>query len=255
MIEKKNLRAIVIDDELGARETLTGLLREFFVEVEVVAVGKNGIEGKELIEQERPDLIFLDVEMPGLSGIEMLKQVEFRDFEVVFVTAHRSYSLDAIKLSALDFLLKPVGIEDLELAIRKARERKYSRFLEERLQLLEEHLQGVNNRSMRIALPGKSGLEVVDVASIVRCEAESNYTHFFFENGQKQLVAKTLREYEKLLEKAGFFRIYQSHLVNLYHVKEYVRGRGGQVKMTDGAFLNVSRDRKKEFLSQLGKLS
>lgn len=255
MIESGDIKAVVIDDEAGARDTLQALLREFFPEVQVVGVAENGLAGLELVEKLRPELVFLDVEMPGLSGIELVDKVNFRDFEVIFTTAHKTYTLDAIKLSALDYLLKPIGVEELSAAIRKVRERKQSRFLEERLRVLEEHLQGVNNRSMRVALPAKEGLQVVEVSSIIRCEGDNNYTHFFFSDGNKMLVTKTLREYERLLANAGFFRIFQSHLINLYHVQEYLRGRGGHVKMTDGALLTVSRDRKKELLNQLGKLT
>lgn len=251
----ESIKALIIDDEAAARDTLAALLREFFPEISILGMAKDGNEGLVLVKELQPELVFLDVEMPGLSGIEMMQQVTSRNFEVIFTTAHKSYTLDAIKLSALDYLLKPIGVEELSAAILKVRERKYSRSLADRLRILEEHLQGVSNRSMRIALPAREGLELVNVSSIIRCEGDNNYTHFYFEGGKKLLVSKTLREYERLLSEAGFYRIFQSHLVNLYHVKEYVRGRGGNVKMTDGTLLTVSRDRKKDLLSQLSKLS
>ena len=255
MTGSEQIKAIIVDDEGGARDTLRGLLREFFPEVELLGMAEDGASGLELLEKASPDLLCLDVEMPGMTGIEMMKHVALRDFEVVFTTAHKSYTLDAIKLSALDYLLKPIGVEELGEAIHKVKERKMNRFLAERLRILEEHLRGVHNRNMRIALPGKEGLKLVEVSSIIRCEGDNNYTHFFFSDGSKTLVSKTLREYERLLNNAGFFRIYQSHLVNLYHVREYIRGRGGHVLMSDEALLNVSRDRKKEFLDRLAKLS
>lgn len=255
MTENGLLHAVIIDDEAGARETLQALLREFFPEIKLVGTATDGTTGLELIETLQPELVFLDIEMPGLSGIELMEKLRFRDFEVIFTTAHKSYTLAAIKFSALDYLLKPISLEELSAAIRKAGERKTHRALAERLRVLEEHLQGVNNRSKRIALPAREGLQVVTVASIVRCEGDNNYTHFHFRDGKRLLVTKTLREYEQLLSDAGFFRIFQSHLVNLYHVDEYLRGRGGQVRMADGSLLPVSRDRKKQLLDMLTRLN
>ncbi len=255
MLDTLTIKAVIVDDEAAARDTLSALLREFFPEVSIVGTAEDGEEGLRVLLDLQPELVFLDIEMPRLSGIEMMKQIGAREFEVVFTTAHKSYTLDAIKFSALDYLLKPIGVEDLSTVIKKVRERKHSRSLVERLKILEEHLQGVSNRSMRIALPAKEGLEVVNVSSIIRCEGDNNYTYFYFEGGKKLLVSKTLREYERLLSDAGFFRIYQSHLINLYHVDQYIRGRGGSVKMTDGELLTVSRDRKKDLLNLLSKLT
>lgn len=255
MIEKDRIKAVIIDDEANARETLEALLREFFPEVEVIGKADDGISGLELVERLRPELVFLDVEMPGLSGLELLQKVAFRDFEIIFTTAHRSYSLAAIKFSALDYLLKPISVEELQSAIRKVEERKTNRQLAERLRILEEHLHNPNSRSMRIALPAREGLQLVRVDTILRCEGDNNYTYFYFQDASKVVVSKTLREYEQLFGDAGFFRIFKSHLVNLRHVEKYLRGRGGQVRMSDGTILPVSRDRKKELMEQLMRIN
>ncbi|MEM0998485.1 MAG: LytTR family DNA-binding domain-containing protein [Bacteroidota bacterium] len=255
MKTETNIKAVVIDDEPGARETLTALLERFFPEVEVAATAKDGPSGLQCIETHRPELVFLDIEMPGLSGIELLDMVQFRGFEVIITTAHRDYTLAAIKFSALDYLLKPIQIEALSTAIKKVQGKRHTRTLNARIRVLEEHLMGLNNHNRRIALPSGEGLSVLPIREIVRCEGDSNYTHFFFASGKKLTVTKTLREYEELLGDAGFFRIFQSHLINLYHVTSYLRGRGGQVQMSDGSVLPVSRNRKKELIDLLTHLN
>ncbi|MEM0998482.1 MAG: LytTR family DNA-binding domain-containing protein [Bacteroidota bacterium] len=254
MKKETNIKAVVIDDEPGARETLTALLEQFFPAVEVAATAEDGRSGLRCIETYRPELVFLDIEMPGLSGIELLDTVQYRDFEVIITTAYRDYTLAAIKYSALDYLLKPIQIKALSAAIEKARKKRHTRTLNARIRLLEEHLMGRNDQNRRIALPSGEGLMVVPIREIVRCEGDSNYTHFFFATGKKLTVTKTLREYEELLGDAGFFRIFQSHLISLYHVTSYRRGRGGHVQMSDGNLLPVSRNRKKELIDRLTDL-
>lgn len=243
------LTCLIVDDEPSARDTLLSILENYFPEVEVVACVGDGASGLTEAARLAPDLIFLDIEMPGISGLEVARLLPKAQFHVVFTTAYREHALRAIKLSALDYLLKPLGVEELQTVIARAREKRSAIRLHERLHLIEQRLS--DGRTERIALPSMEGFEVVELETVVRCEADSNYTRFFRTDGAPIFVARTLSEYDGLLRESGFVRIHQSHLVNLIHVRRYMKGRGGNVEMGDGSVLPVSRERKKVLLEAL----
>lgn len=246
------LKVIIVDDESAARETLVSLLEAFFPETELLAEADSADKALALFKVHQPDLVFLDIEMPKLSGIGLLKLLPKRNFEVVFTTAYQEYALKAIKLSALDYLLKPLGVEELGEVIRKAREKKSKTLLQERLEILQHRLGNGESGGGRIALPSMEGFEVIDLQNILRCEGENNYTRFYTSESKSMLIARTLAEYEKILPYPEFVRIHQSHLINLKHVVRYMKGRGGNVEMTDGSIVPVSREKKKDFLRELG---
>ena len=248
MEQRRTLRAVVIDDEKRSRNVLIRMLEQFCTDVDVVGTADGVEAGKAAIREHRPDLVFLDVEMPPSTGFDVLKDLDQTDFQVIFVTAHDHYAVKAIRFSALDYLLKPVDIDELRVAVRKAGERRKEKSGGEQMDVL---FQNLRNAHARVGLPTKGGIVFVQIPDIVRCEAESNYTHFILRNGRRLMAARTLREFEDLFKESGFVRIHQSHLVNLSHVVQYLRGDGGSVILTDGTTLDVSRRHKQDLLSRM----
>ena len=245
------LKAVIIDDEPNAREKMQLLLEKYCRDVTVVASAADAAAGAAAIEQQQPDLVFLDIEMPVLSGFDMLKQLPLINFEIIFTTAHDHYAIKAIKFSALDYLLKPIDLDQLQEAVKKAIDRRKEKNSARQYQTLRENL-GKEQASMdQMAIPSQTGMIFIKVQDILHCEADSNYTRIFLSNGQKIVSSRTLKEYEDLLDEQGFIRIHHSHLVNKNHIAEYIKGEGGQVRMKDGTTLTVSRRKKEEVLERL----
>jgi two-component system, LytTR family, response regulator len=241
------IRAIIIDDEKHCRETLSILLERYCPEVRVLAECGSGEQGLEAIRKHRPDLVFLDVEMPHLNGFEMLQQLPEIPFKVIFVTGYDEYAIKAIRFSALDYLLKPVDKEELLKAVGKAEVQLEPR-REAQLDILLQKLQPKPSGLQKIALPTQEGFELVPLEAIIKCESDSNYTHVFLRGGKRLLVSRTLKEIEELLRDHPFLRVHHSHLINLNEIVQYVRGEGGYVVMSDGSSVNVSRSRKEALL-------
>ena len=242
----KTIKTIVIDDEASARETLIALLDKFFPEINVVAQASSIEEGIDVLNKTEKDLVFLDVEMPFGKSFDILENVENLDFGIIFITAHDQYAIEAFKFSAIDYLLKPIKIKDLKEALERFKSRTTStKSPNPQIKVL---LNNINNQSYKLVLPTIHGFNIVDVNSILRCEGERNYSRFIFISGEKILVSKTMKEFEEILVNHGFFRIHQSYLVNLSHIKKYNRGQGGEIEMTDGVIIPVSRNKKEDFL-------
>lgn len=246
------LTCLIIDDVEMCREALKDLLIENFSEISVLAVLNSGAEGIEYLKKNQPDVVFLDVEMPGMSGFEMLTQLGEVNYEVVFTTSHEKYSMQALKISAADFILKPVQLHDLKISIHKI-----SRRLKPDVKLIEmltKMVSGIKNKIKRVALPTMEGLIFVQVDEIMHCDADDNNTMIYFSNGKKMLITKTLKGIEGLLVGDDFIRIHNSHLVNINHIQKYVRGNGGHVVMNNNNTLNVARARKESFLEKISHL-
>ena len=249
------LKAIIIDDEESARETLEGLIKKFIGEVDIVAQVESVDAGVQAIKKYLPDVVFLDIQMPLGSGFELFDKLPEIDFEVIFTTAHDQYAIKAIKFSALDYLLKPINPTELREAVEKVRQRKEKGTSPKNMDVFVENIKDLSSQFNRIVLPASEGLIVVTVKEIVRCEGEKNYTTFYLLDGKKIVISKTLKEYENLLADFNFFRIFQSHLINLGYIKKYLKGRGGEVEMADGTVLPVSREKKKELLDKLRNIA
>lgn len=244
------MKAILVDDEHNNLENLRLLLAKYCPEVQVLATATTVAEALEHFRAHQPELIFLDIEMPGGNGFELLDALKGYNFEVIFVTAFDHYSLRAIKYSALDYLLKPLDINDLQAAVRKARERLQTRSFQQQVDVLLSHL-GQNPRAARIALPSAERIDFVEIARIAYCKGDSNYTHVKVGDQTPILVAKTLKEFEELLSPHGFFRTHQSWLVNLDFVVSFVRKDGGYALMQDGAQVPVAQQKRKDFLGKI----
>ena len=232
------LNTIIIDDEPAAREKIQLLLEKYcFDKIKISAVCKSPEEGLKAIAEINPDLIFLDVEMPSMTGFDMLKRIPKINFQIIFTTAHDHYAIRAIKFSALDYLLKPIDLEQLQEAVNKAIEKSSEKRGVQYEGFVENIKEG--NRLENLSIPTSNGLVFVKVNDIIRCESSSNYTIFFLSSKDQIVATKTMKEFEELLEDSGFIRIHHSHLINKLHLKQYIKGAGGQVVMSDGKTLDV----------------
>jgi len=246
------MTAILVDDEKHCRDVLALLLAKYCPSVDLLAHCADGREGLQAIEQYRPDLVFLDIEMPGMSGFDMLAACRFTDFRVIFTTAYNEYAIQAIRHNALDYILKPVDKDELVQAVAKAmqeREHRSSASVDQFVDYLTRQKLGD-----RIALPTMEGLQILKADDIYYCESDGGYTHFFLTSGKTILISKTLKEVEEVLEHKGFCRVHHGFLINLRYVQRYIRGDGGEVVMENNKTLPVSRNKKQEFLSLLEKI-
>jgi two-component system LytT family response regulator len=242
------LRAAIIDDEEDIRLMLVQLLRAYCPDVEIVAQAGAIPAALEGLRRAQPNLVLLDIQLADGTAFDLLRQLPAVDFKLIFVTAHDHYALRAFRSSALDYLLKPVDSGELRAAIAKARHVLDAEAQQVKLATL---LHNLSQEAHRVILRTAESIHVVSVKDIIRCEAVSNYTDFFLQDKARILVTKTLREYEELLQPYGFFRLHQSHLVNLYHLKRYDK-KDNAVVMCDHSTLPIS-PRKKEQLLELLK--
>ena len=244
------LTTLLIDDEPAAREKLELLLTKYCAgQVRIAAMCKDAAEGLAAIEKHHPDLVFLDVEMPSMTGFDMLKRLPKISFHVIFTTAHDHYAIKAIKFSALDYLLKPIDLEQLQEAVNKA----VAKSLPGASPQYESFVENIRDggKLENLSIPTSNGMVFVKVSDIIRCESSSNYTIFYMA-GKEQIVAtRTLKEFEELLDESGFIRIHHSHLINKLHLRQYIKGAGGQVVMSDGKTLEVSRRKRDEVIGRL----
>lgn len=235
------ITSVIIDDEPHNTEALRGLLAAHCADVAVTATAQSAETGITAIKDKQPDLVFLDIQMPGDTGFDVLKKLAPVTFEVIFVTAFDQFGLQAIKFSALDYLLKPIDPGELKAAVAKARERIAARRKNLHIDNLLAYIREERGHTPRIALPTFEETLFVEVRQIVRCEASSNYTLVFLEEGARVLVSKTLKEFAEMLTVHHFARTHQSHLVNLAFVKSWLREDGGMLSMRDGTRIPISR--------------
>ena len=236
------MKAILIDDEDNARATLRAMLEEFFREIEIVGEASNPREAVQIIDEKKPELVFLDIQMQEGTGFDVLEALGNRNFQIIFVSAHKQHAFDSFRFDAADYLLKPVRIKDLRAAIAKAKDNlQASPELNDKAMI--RHIS-LDQSKTQLIVPEVEGFSVVKLSEMVRCEGSRNYTDFFLLNGKKLTASKSLKEFEEVLGEHGFIRIHKSHIVNIYHVEKYVKGRGGELQMTDGILLPVSRERK-----------
>ena len=246
------LTAVVIEDEYRLREVFITLLRQHCPEIEVIGEASNITEGSELIIFRKPDVVFLDIEMPHGNGFDLLSKFEQIPFEIVFVSSYEQYAIRALKLSALDFILKPVEIEDLfglTERIRQSMKVKESAF---KYDLLQANLNS-NEQEKKIILPGKRKLECIFLKQIIYLKAEQNYTTIYTIDKNRIVVAKILKEFEETLcqENSDFVRIHKTYIVNIKHIRKFVRDEDAFIILEDGTRLEVSRRKKTMLFSRL----
>jgi two-component system LytT family response regulator len=242
------IKAIIIEDEKMSRETLRRMLEKYCPTVEIIAEADGYRKGVEEIRKQRPDVIFLDIQMPDGSGFRLLEELGEIDFEVIFTTAFDQFAIKAIKYSALDYLLKPIIPQDLADAIQRVEKKKAENKRRKNLELSSGTQMMQEQRSHKIVLSTAEMIHVIDVNDIVRCESDNYYTYFHFADGRKLLVSKTLKENEELLSGHNFIRPHKSHLVNIKYIKSYIRQDGGYILMNDGTHVPVSRRKKDKIM-------
>ncbi len=247
------IRCILIDDEADSLEVMEMLLTSNCPQVKIEAVCNSAEEGITAIHRYRPDVVFLDVEMPNMNGFDMLEQFEKLFFDVVFVTAYHQFAIRAFRYSALNYLLKPVDADDLIETIRRIENTKTAP-LKEQMELLLQSVQQAGAPTIaRIALTTSYGMQFVPTADIIYCESDNNYTSVKMADGKKIVVSKTMKEIDDTLAGPDFFRIHNSFLINLNHIKKFVRGEGGYVVMDDDTMVSISRTKKQLFLEMFSK--
>jgi len=249
------MKAILVDDEPDGIRTLQKLLERHCPDVKIEATCANSAIAKQQIEAIKPDVVFLDIQMPGQTGLEMIAELTVKNFEIIFVTAHNEYILQALQYSAADYLLKPVDEDRLIEAVQRAGKRLKEGKKEELTETLLHNLSNKGNPTeMRLCLPTLKGFIILKLDEIIYCEAERSYTIFHLEGNKPVIVSKPLLDYENLLGDAGFLRIHKSFLINLRHVKEYQRGEGGMVIMNNNSEIEVSRRKKEQFLLKIKEI-
>ncbi len=247
---QSTIRTIIVDDENNAIETLTLTINKYCKELEVLGSANNINEASELIARVKPDLVFLDINMPGGTGLDLLNQLPEKEFEVIFTTAHSRYAIQAIRLAALDYILKPIDHEELTEAVERFKERQQMEQKPLDLSAIQRILAG-NESNSSIGIPTNEGVQFVKMDDIVYCESARNYSVFHLAEGEKIVAARTLGSLEEVLDKEYFFRIHKSYLININHIRKYVRGRGGQVVLDNGQTLEVARNRKDDLIKKM----
>lgn len=242
---------LIVDDEKSGRESLTLLIHKLAPELEVLGTASSVEEGVAQVHALRPDILFLDVNMPTGTGFDVLKKVNHRDFEVIFVTAHDKYAIDAIRESAIDYLLKPINIGALQDAIRRAVSALERKEENSRIDQLIRKVSAPVSQN-RLSVPSRDGIEFIPVDQILYFVAEGSYTNLVLRESRNMLASKPIGHFEEQLEGSGFFRIHKSYLISLSAIQRYKHGKGGQVQMEDGNWLDVSRTRKRELLDKFG---
>lgn len=245
------MKILIVDDEKRIRTTLLNTLRIHFPSANVVAEAENIIEASEAIRKYSPDVVLLDIKMPMGSGFELLERMSPVNFKVIFITAFDEFALQAIKFSALDYLLKPVIPEELVDALKKAEQEIENEHIAEKFRTLITNLGIENKETRKIVLNSHQNLYVVNVKEIIRCEADRNYTMFYFIEKRSILVSKSLKEYDEMLSPIGFFRPHHSHLINLSFVERIDKRDGGVLVMKDKSIVPISSKRQSEIIAAL----
>jgi two-component system LytT family response regulator len=245
-------KVLIIDDEKRIRDFVKRMIDSFNLDVEVFTDGENVETGIESINRIQPDIVFLDIQMPDGTGFDLLNRVKDKKFELIFITAFQEYAIMAIKFSALDYILKPIDDEELKTALQNAIDTVDFKKEDSQFEALTHNLQ--TNQKRKLVLKTQESVHVVDLSEIIRCEADKNYTFFYLNNGKKILVSRTLKDFETLLSNHGFFRVQQSHLINLEYIERYDKHEGGSVIMRDGSSVPLSPAKKDQFFSMLEKL-
>jgi two-component system LytT family response regulator len=245
-------KAIIIDDEENALEMLEWQIKNNFENIEVVALCNSADAGIAAIKKHKPELVFLDIEMPNKNGFEVLNAFDEPAFDVIFTTAYNQFAIKAFKFAAFDYLLKPIDVDDLKEAVSRYGKKKSSSLKDQFKLMMEQY--SPPQTSARIALNTADGMIMVKPDMIVRCQSLSNYTRIFLDDGKSLVVTKTLKEVEETLSNYSFYRIHNSHFINLNHIQRYVKQDGGYVVMTDNEEIAIARNRKDGFMEHFARI-
>jgi len=240
------MKVVIIDDEPLARQTLKALLGAEFPQLQIVGEADSVSSAVEAIQQGEPELVFLDVDLKDGSGFDVLNLLKSIHFKLIFVTAHQEYAMKAIKFSALDYILKPVSTEELISAVNRVNSEFKEQNQQLKLDTFFNHYRNAETETRKIVLKTSESIHIVNIQNIIRCEADNNYTTFFTSQGEKIIISKGLKEYEDLLSGYGFFRVHQSHLINLNFISRFDKKDGGFVVLTDKTQIPVSQRKRQQ---------
>ncbi len=243
------ITAIIVDDEPDCCESLATLLERYCPEVRIIDICYSAEAALKSIREQKPQILFLDIEMPFMNGFQLLEKLDAINFELIFTTSYDQYAIKAIRFSALEYLLKPIDLEELQLAVQKAVKRNLYP-LPQQLEILLEKLKHPTIALNRIAIPTLEGFQFVPAESIIRCESQNNYTFLFLKDKRKLIASRNLKDIEEMLEDYSFIRVHNSFLVNINEVEKYIKGEGGYLIMTDGSTVSVSRSRRELLLKK-----
>ncbi len=244
------IKAIIVDDEVNCCEILATLLEKYCPQVKVVDICYSGETAVSAIIEMNPDIVFLDIEMPQMNGFELLEKLQMINFKLIFTTGYDQYAIKAIRFSALDYLLKPIDREELQIAIKKAIH-SLETPTKQQFDVLLHKIHNPGNGGQKIALPTMEGLQLIAIDNIISCASDRNYTTLYLKQKQKMVISRPLKEIEELLEDHSFLRVHNSYLVNLKEIEKYIRGEGGYLIMSDGSTVDISRSKKELLVSKL----
>jgi two-component system LytT family response regulator len=249
----KTIKTVIIDDETDAVDFINTIIGEYCPSLKVVGKAHNVLQGVDVINESKPDLVFLDVEMPNGSGFDLLSRYPQKDFDVIFITAFNHYAVRAIKFSAVDYILKPININEFIEAVNRVvmKRAEKSHNSNDNFRVLMENLR--TPLPSRLAIPTSDGMEYLNPREIIRIEADRSYSWFFISGDRKILVSKHLKEFQELLSDRYFLRSHNSHLINMKFVKKFIRKEGGYIEMSDGSIVPISRNKKDIFLDHMAK--
>ncbi len=248
------LKVVIVEDEKRSRETLRTLLEEFCKDVQVIATASSVNEAVKVLSVFSPDVVFLDIELQTGVGFDVLEQIKEPDFEIIFTTAFEKYAIQAIKFSSLDYLLKPIDLDELKQAVEKARERMDTNIYRQQIETLMQSIGKESHKQEKICLATTSGMEFIAIEDIVLCKADGSYTSFILRDTSTLLVSKHLKEYENLLAEQQFMRVHNSYLINLKEVKKYIKSDGGYIIMSNDMHVSISPRKKDELIESMKKI-
>jgi two-component system LytT family response regulator len=245
------LKTVIIDDDYVSRMILREMLEKFLGNIEILGEAGSVKDGVRLIEDSNPELVLLDISLPDGTGFDLLDRLKKTEFKLIFITAYSEFAIKAFKYSTLDYIVKPIDVDDLTNAIRRISQIQETENNNSVKTLKENLLTPAEKTSKTIALPETNGFAIIKIEDIIRCEGKRNYTRIIFKEGEEKIVSRTLLEFEHLLTPLGFIRIHRSHLVNILNVVRYIKSDGGKVELKSGELLKVSPKHKEELLNKI----
>lgn len=242
------LRTIIIDDEKNAREAITRISEQHCNDISIIAYADDVESGIKAITKFKPDLVLLDIKMPDGTGFDILRQIDNISFSTIFITAFNEYAIKAFKFSAIDYLLKPIDVDELKSAVAKVIEAKKQENTKMKLDVFLENIDNISKEAKKIILKTSDSIHLINVNEILRCESDGNYTKFYFTNQQSIMVSKNLKEYYDMLKDYQFFRPHQSHIININFIKRFHKLDGGHLVMQDDSIVPVSTRKRDELM-------
>jgi len=246
------LKILIVEDEASTRDLLKNMISQSFSDIKIIGEAESVVDGIKAINEGNPDVVLLDIDLTDGNGFDILENTKQKNFMVVFITAHNEYAVKAFRISAIDYLLKPIDINELSDALEKCRKQNEAGELNTKLDILFSNLKSEANQEKKIVLKSSDSIHVIPIHEIIRCESDSSYTTFYLKNDKKLIISKTLKEFDDLLTEFGFFRPHQSHLVNINCIDSYEKPHGGLLVMNDKSHVPVAT-RKREALFSLFK--